>query len=257
MEKYSVKQLAHLAGVSVRTLHLYDQIGLLTPSIRTEARYRFYSTNELLRLQQILFYKVLGFPLKEIVDVLDDPDFDIIKALENHKASLKEKQNNISTLIETIDKTIIQLKKGKEMLKPEELYEGFPKEKAEDYRKEAVNRYGDKSVMQSENYLRSLKREDFEKLKLSAKGIFESLFEARTQDPESKSVQELVEQHYKIIRQFWGTADSVDTQADAYAGLGDLYISDERFTMINNTPQPDFAAFLNKAMKYFAKNRLR
>src|ERR1700712_3237780 len=97
-DNYSVKQLAKLAGVSVRTLHLYDQLGLLKPSVRTESRYRRYGEKELLRLQQILFYKVLDFPLKEIAPILDDPDFDLIKAFEGHRQLLTKKRDHLATL---------------------------------------------------------------------------------------------------------------------------------------------------------------
>ena len=75
MKGYTVKQLAKVAGISVRTLHHYDVIGLLKPVARTEAGYRLYAEKELLRLQQILFYKELDFPLKEIIEILDNPDF--------------------------------------------------------------------------------------------------------------------------------------------------------------------------------------
>ena len=88
MDNYSVKKLSQLAGVSVRTLHLYDKMGLLKPSVRTEARYRLYGEKELLRLQQILFYRELDIPLKDIQTILDDPEFDLLKALEAHKKAL-------------------------------------------------------------------------------------------------------------------------------------------------------------------------
>ncbi|MBA4145294.1 MAG: MerR family transcriptional regulator, partial [Cytophaga sp.] len=90
MVSYSVKELSEIAGVSVRTLHLYDEIGLLKPSTRTEARYRLYGENELLRLQQILFYKELGISLEEIRSILDDPEFDLLQALESHKVALSQ-----------------------------------------------------------------------------------------------------------------------------------------------------------------------
>lgn len=105
MGEYTVKELAKLAGVSVRTLHYYDQIGLLKPLIRTEAKYRFYGREELLRLQQILFYKELDFPLKEICEIMDNPEFDLLVALSNHKVALKAKQSRIKTLIDTVNKT--------------------------------------------------------------------------------------------------------------------------------------------------------
>src|SRR5688572_8269383 len=103
-KQYSVKQLAKLAGVSVRTLHLYDQLGLLKPAVRTEARYRLYGEPELLRLQQILFYKELGLPLQEIGEILDDPDFDLVKALGDHRKALQEQGKKIKVLLGTIDK---------------------------------------------------------------------------------------------------------------------------------------------------------
>ncbi|WP_343702573.1 MerR family transcriptional regulator [Chitinophaga sp.] len=96
MDNYSVKKLARLAGVSVRTLHLYDKMGLLEPSVRTQARYRLYGEKELLRLQQILFYRELDFPLKEIRDILDDPTFDLAQALEGHKKALQARQERIA-----------------------------------------------------------------------------------------------------------------------------------------------------------------
>jgi DNA-binding transcriptional MerR regulator len=116
MAAYSVKKLAILAGVSVRTLHLYDQIGLLKPSLRTEARYRMYGEKELLRLQQILFFRELDMPLKEIGEILDNVEFNLVKALEGHKMALISKQQRIETMLETIDKTIGYLKHEKTMV---------------------------------------------------------------------------------------------------------------------------------------------
>mgnify|MGYP000865807544 FL=1 len=110
MKKYSAKGLSKLAGVSVRTLHHYDEIGLLKPAIRTEAKYRLYGENELLKLQQILFFKELDFSLKEIIDILDDPDFDLTVALESHKQALISKQERISVMLNTIEKTVLNLK---------------------------------------------------------------------------------------------------------------------------------------------------
>ena len=257
MVRYSVKQLAKLAGVSVRTLHLYDQLGLLKPSTRTEARYRLYGEKELLRLQQILFYKELDFPLQEIAAILDDPEFDLLSALSNHKKALNARRERMATLMVTIDKTINHLKTGGTMLKPEELYEGLPKETAEAYRKEAIKKYGKKAIEDSENQLRKLSKEQLaqlrkEQLEISAK--FATLIH---EDHTSEKVQREVARHYEITRKFWGTHSSADTQAEAYSGLGQLYVTDERFTMIDGKPQPEFALFLSKAMSYFAATKLK
>jgi DNA-binding transcriptional MerR regulator len=256
MKSYSVKQLSQLAGVSVRTLHLYDQIGLLKPAIRTEAKYRLYGEKQLLRLQQILFYKELDFSLDEIGKILDKPDFDMLHAMEHHKKALQSRYDRLSTLLQTVDKTILHLK-GKIMLTPEDLYEGLPKEKAEAYRSEAVEEYGEDTVARSENYLRKLSKEDFAKLKAESQGIAQTLFSLQQEDPTSEKVQQQIKRHYANIRTFWGTVNAADPQAEAYAGLGDLYVSDERFTMIDGKPQPEYALFLSKAMRYFANSKLK
>ncbi|NJO01780.1 MAG: MerR family transcriptional regulator, partial [Bacteroidia bacterium] len=186
MKNYGVKALSKLSGVSVRTLHYYDKIGLLKPSNRTEAGYRYYGEKELLRLQQILFYRELGFPLKEILNLLDAPDFDLIDALENHTLALKARQKRITKLLATIDRTIHNLKKGKIMSEPEMLYEGLPKEVGTIYRQEAIEKYGKETVEKSEKALLSLGKEGFEQLKKEAEQIAAQLFALRDENPESQ-----------------------------------------------------------------------
>lgn len=256
MKKYSAKVLSKLAGVSVRTLHHYDQIGLLKPAIRTEARYRLYGENELLKLQQILFFKELGFSLKEIVEILDDPGFDLIKALENHKRSLVSKQERISVMLNTIEKTVLNLK-GKKMITHEELYEGFSPEEVEKIRNEAIERYGEDKVATSEYYLKKLSKEQFQRLVGEQKEIFNSLYSLMGKDPESEVVQLEIARHYKNTRKFWGTDGTSSTQWKEYKGLGELYIADERFTMVDGKAQPEFAKFLSKAMTCFANTQLK
>jgi DNA-binding transcriptional MerR regulator len=254
---YSVKQISKLADVSIRTLHYYDQIGLLKPSIRSEAGYRFYGESEIIRLQQILFYRELDFPLQKIRDILDDPEFDLVKALSGHKEALKARQNRIVTLITTIDKTIDQIKNGGKMLKPEELYGGLSKDKAEMYRKDAVEKYGEKAVITSENYLRKLSKEELNKLKSEQQEITKKLASLIKEDYKSDKVQNEITRHYEITRKFWGTFGSGDPQAEAYAGLGRLYEDDERFTMTDGKPNPELALFLKNAIAYFAGHSLK
>lgn len=256
MVNYSVKQLAKMSGVSVRTLHHYDKIGLLKPAGRTEARYRLYGKAELLRLQQILFYRELDFSLREIGEILDDPDFDLLDALESHKVSLRAKQRKIAHLLRTLDHTIHQIKKGDIMKNPEELYEGLNPETAKKYREGAIKKYGKEEVERSEKHLMQMGKTDYAKLQAEAKENTATLFAMMDKAPESLEVQTEIARHYRIIRQFWGTAGSEDSQAKAYAGLGQLYVDDERFTMVDGKPQPEFAAFLKKAMAHYAKYQL-
>lgn len=255
MEKYSVKKLSKLAGISARTLHYYDQIGLLKPLIRTEAMYRFYGKKELLRLQQILFYKELDFSLKEICEIMDNPEFDLLVALSNHKVELKKRQNRIETLIDTIDKTIFN-KNKKTMLKPEELYVGLSKETAETYRAEAIKKYGKEAVMTSEKSLLKLTKEQIVDLREEQLEITNQLFSLMDESYESEKVQSVIAKHYVVTRKFWGTHNSTDSQSEQYSGLGKLFTTDERFTEIDGNPQPEFAKFMNYAMSYFAKNNL-
>src|ERR1044071_3279070 len=116
---YTVKQVAAMSGVSVRALHFYDETGLLKPAYLGANGYRFYEEPQLLRLQQILFYRELGFELKQIKRILGRADFEIAAALRSHRKVLQKNLSQTCTLIETIDKTIQHLK-GKKM-KTEEM----------------------------------------------------------------------------------------------------------------------------------------
>lgn len=256
MKQYSVKKLARLSGVSVRTLHYYDAIGLLKPSVRTEARYRLYGYEELLRLQQILFYRELKFPLTEIGRMLDSPNFEILQALESHKQSLKSEADRLHLLLSTIDKTITNIKNKTIMLKPEQLYEGLNADTAKSYRAIAVEKYGEKMINDSENALMKLGKEGLQKLKDDFQACSATLFAMKDQDPASEQVQMQIAAHYQFIRRFWGTTNLADKQKEAYAGLGELYVADNRYTTVNGDPQPEFAKFLQKAMTHFAEHNL-
>lgn len=254
---YGVKDLSALSGVSVRTLHYYDKIGLLKPLNRTEAGYRYYGEQELFRLQQILFYKELDFPLKEIQELLDDPDFNLIDALKKHKSALKNRQERISTLLVTIDRTIKHIKEEKIMSKPDMLYEGLSTEMGTTHRQKAMEEYGQETVEHAEKELMKLGKEGFQKLQVEFEQVNMQLFEFHKENPESEQVQALIAQHYLLIRKFWGTSRKEDKQGEAYAGLGTLYLSDERYTMMDGKAQPKFAMFLKQAMEHFAETQLQ
>ena len=98
MKTYSISKLAGMAGVSIRTLHHYDHIGLLSPAARTAAGYRLYGETELLRLQQILFFKELDLPLSEVRSILHDPSFDQVQALQAHRSMLESQMERLSSL---------------------------------------------------------------------------------------------------------------------------------------------------------------
>lgn len=246
-----------IAGISIRTLHHYDKIALLKPAARSEAAYRFYEEKELLRLQQILFYKELDFSLKEIKAILDDPEFDLLQALQKHKKILAQRQKRTQTLISTLNHTIKQLKSNQLMKDPGRLYEGLPNEFGTEYRQKIVDDYGQDTLQKSETALMQLGKEGFHALKDDFDQIVKQLLRHQKADPESEMVQALIARHYVIIRKFWGTDNQTDKQAEAYAGLGQLYLADERFTRVDDKTDPEFAPFLQKAMAFYADTALQ
>ncbi|HTR30910.1 MAG TPA: MerR family transcriptional regulator [Puia sp.] len=253
--RYSVKQLAGLAGVSVRTLHVYDEMGLLKPSIRTDAGYRQYGESELLRLQQILFYKELDLPLKQIAEILDDPGFDLVEALEGHRIALTARRDRLETLLKTIEATIDHLK-NKTMSNFEKLYEGMPREEAAALRQEAIDNWGENAIRKSEVALMGMGKDRLERLKADQKDIMRRLRSLRQADPYDEPVQTQIGRHYEMIRAFWGLSGDEPVKAKAYKGLGDLYVSDDRYLAEDGKPDPEFAAFMRSAMGFFADSRL-
>jgi DNA-binding transcriptional MerR regulator len=145
---YTVKQLAKISGISVRTLHWYDEISLLNPAYHDNNNYRYYKEEQLLRLQQILFFRELGFSLNDIQKLLMQNDFDNIKALYAHRRILEEDIDRKNSLIATIDKTILHLR-GKQIMLDKELYYGFDSTRQKEYEQYLVQYQG----LEAENLL--------------------------------------------------------------------------------------------------------
>ncbi len=168
---YTVHHVATMAGVSVRTLHHYDQIKLLRPSSRTAAGYRLYGEDDLLRLQQILFFRELDFPLGDIQRILDDPGFDPIQALESHRRMLHERAERLALLLSTVDKTIQKLTEDTMTLTDAELYEGFSQEQIERYKREVKEQYDPKLVAESERRVRKMSKAQWQAVGEDGKAV--------------------------------------------------------------------------------------
>jgi len=145
---YTVKQLSELAHVSVRTLHYYDEIGLLNPSKIGANSYRYYDEAALMRLQQILFYREIGLELMQIKAILDSADFDLVAALHSHRHVLQERINRLEHLIDTVDTTLNHLG-GELTMSKKKLFKGFSPEKQKQYEREARLQYGPDRVNES------------------------------------------------------------------------------------------------------------
>ncbi|MFN2166742.1 MAG: MerR family transcriptional regulator, partial [Anaerolineae bacterium] len=199
MKSYTVSQLARMAGVTVRTLHHYDQIGLLRPTARTEAGYRLYREPELLRLQQILFFKELDMPLEQIRQVLDDPGFDQVTALEQHRRLLQRRMERLAHLLNTIDRTIDRLTEADMTLTDEELYAGFTTEQIERYKREARERYGTAVVEESERKAKKMSREQWQAVGAEGEAVTVALAALAGREPGDPEVQVLVARHHGWI----------------------------------------------------------
>ena len=148
-----VKEVAELASISVRTLHHYDEIGLLTPDEVTSAGYRLYSDANLERLQQILFFKELDFSLKEIKNIITNPSFNPEEALKMHRLILLEKRQRLDQMIATIDRTVLHVR-GEIKMTAKEQFEGFDFSQ-NPYEQEARERWGDHAVDHANQKLHS------------------------------------------------------------------------------------------------------
>ncbi len=250
MAACTVHELAHMAGVTVRTLHHYDRIGLLKPASRTAAGYRLYGEKELLRLQQILFFRELDVPLAEIRDILDDPAFDEVIALREHRKRLLARRERLTHLLTTIDKTIRKLTEGDTMLTDKELYEGFTKEQAERYPREAREMYGPEIVAETERRLRRLSKEDWRAIKAEGDEITRRLVELMDRQPDDVDVQAAIARHYAWIKHFWTPT------AESYAGLGQLYAENDEFRATYDRYAAGLADFLCEAMSIYAERHL-
>jgi len=246
MTVVSISQLSRMAGVSLRTLRHYDEIGLLRPSLRRASGYRYYGKAEVLRLQQILFYKELGLPLAEVHSVLDAPDFDLIIALESHKAALEARQHRTTILLETLGKTLLYLKKKQNTMKSEDLYKGFGRETVEVYEAEAKERWGAEIVEALKNRLITAGKEQWGAVQAEADALNRALANAMTtHDVEDEYVQNLVKQHFEMTENFYTVTPEI------YRGLASLYVDDLRFTAYYEKYRMGLAAYLSRAMQVY------
>jgi MerR family transcriptional regulator, thiopeptide resistance regulator len=251
---YTVKSMAAISGVSVRTLHFYDEAGLLKPAYLGGNGYRYYEEAQLLTLQQILFYRELGFELKQIKRILSRSDFDKVAALESHREVLRSKLVRSRQLIVTIDKTIEYLKGSKKM-KSEELFTGFSPEQQAKHEEYLVGRFGEGvkgSLAESKQKVRNWTRRDWEKSGRAFAGICTELvgLMQRGLAGDSPEVQQVIRRHYEWLKQYW-----TPTQ-ESYAGHSQMIVdSDLRKAFeVHHAQLPEFAA---AAMRVFAKRELK
>jgi len=261
---YTVKELAKISGVTERTLRWYDKVNLLKPAYYGENGYRYYEEEQLLLLQQILYFRELDFSLDDIRGIITGNDFDKVKALNAHKKALKNSLDRTKTLIKTVDKTLLHLR-GKIIMKDKDMYQGF-----QDWSKEKgaesffIGVCDDPNALENEAeklVLKNLRKHTnenrdksyWEDLEKEYKKIYGNL--ARCVEdglkPNDPRVQGLVREHHAFADRFHNCTREV------YEALADLYIQKEEYLVQLRPFHSDLADFLSKAMKIFAQTNLK
>lgn len=247
---FTVKQLSTLAGVTPRTLHHYDEIGLLKPSRIGENGYRYYGEDALLKLQQILFYRELDIPLDEIKKIMGRRDFDVLGALQSHKDALNKQAVRINRLIQTVDNTIQHLK-GKTKMSEEGLFEGFSEEQQEKYAREAEQMYDPETVRESNRKWKGYSAAKKEAILAEGKAVYMDMVAAMPKGVSSAEVQAIVERWRKHMDYFWTPS------LDQLLGLAEGYSNDPRFKANFDKMHPNLAEFMHEAVKVYVEKHTK
>lgn len=240
-----VSEVAKLTGVTVRTLHYYDEIGLLKPSKVTEAGYRLYSNADLEILQQILFFRELDFSLSDIREIMLKPTYSRETALQNHRKLLLQKRKHIDGLISLVDKTL----KGDNDMSFKQFDTTEIKNARKEYAAEAKQRWG-KSDAYTEYEEKVSAYDDPQWKLLNGEGsyILREFGENRHLDPASKEAQALVKKWQEFI-----TANFYNCTKAILSCLGEMYIGDDRFTQNIDRYGQGTALFMATAIEIFCQ----
>jgi DNA-binding transcriptional MerR regulator len=246
---WSIAEVARMSKVTSRTLRHYDAIGLLPPAWAADDGRRHYGRAELLRLQRILLLRELGLGLDAIAEVLRQQSRDsTVTVLRKHREWLLAERGRLARLARTVEKTIDSIEEGGEMA-AERMFEGF---EHNPYEAEARERWGDEAVDASYERMRNWTPADAEKAKSGYERVHSGLAPllAAGVPVDDPRVQELVQLHYEVVSLFW------TPNAEAYRGLGRMYVDDERFRRNIGGGNDELVAYLRDAMAVYADTRL-
>lgn len=242
---YTVGQVSELAGVTIRTLHHYDQIGLLTPSGRSDSGYRRYDDSDLGRLQQILLYRELGFPLEEIATILDDPGADAAVHLRRQHQLLTGRIARLQMMAAAVEKEMEAQQMGIQ-LTPEERFEIWGNFNPDDYAEEVEERWGGtEACKESQRRTARYGKDDWLAIKAEAEDIYRRLVEAMRagEPPEGDTAMGLVEEHRQHINRWF-----YDCGYGIHSGLGDMCVGDPRFATTYEEMAEGLATYMRAAI---------
>ena len=237
-----------MAGVTPRTLHHYDDIGLLKPSHVGDNGYRYYGEEALLKLQQILFYRELEFPLEDIKHIMGRRDFDVLSALETHKESLSRQMERTKRLLVTVDNTIQHLK-GEKIMSQSDLFEGFSEEQQEKYAQEAEKMYDPETVRESNRKWKAYSAGKKEAILAEGKQIYQDMIAAMPKGATSAEVQKIVERWRKHMDYFW------TPNLEQLLALASGYNDDPKFKANFDKMHPQLAAFMLEAVTVYVAGK--
>ncbi|TBL75329.1 MerR family transcriptional regulator [Paenibacillus thalictri] len=245
--EYTVQKLAHLAGISTRTLRYYDEIGLLNPARINSSGYRIYGREEVDKLQQILFYRELGVGLETVKEIVNSPAFHAQQTLKQHREQLLDKRKQLDALIANVDKTIAA-NEGRIDMSDQEKFAGFKQslidENEAKYGKEIREKYGDETIDSSNHKLKNMTETQYEEAARLAEEVKAALAAAfQDGDPAGRLAQQAADLHKRWLICYWS-----EYSKEAHAGLAQMYVDDERFKAYYDADQPGTAEFLRDAI---------
>ena len=243
---YTVSEVAQAAGVTVRTLHHYDDIGLLRPSGRTRSGYRQYGDADLERLQEILFYRELGFGLEAVMELLDNPTRDRGEILQEQRHLLMERIRKLEGMVAAVDRAARAHEEGR-MMDKEDMFEVFGDFDPGEHEAEAQERWGDTEAYQeSARRTSRYTKDDWKRIRQEGDVINQKLAVLHTEgaSPSSPEAVDAAEEHRLHIDRWFYPCST-----EMHAGLGDMYVQDPRFADFWDAFQPGLASFVRDAFR--------
>lgn len=241
---YTVSEVADATGVTVRTLHHYDEIGVLRPSDRSPSGYRIYDEADLERLQEVLFFRELGFGLDEIRTSLADPSLDRRRVLLRQRSLMADQVKRFRQMVKAIDRALDSIDEGVVMDK-EEMFEVFGDFDPAEYEDEARDRWGGTAMYgESQRRTGSYSKEEWKKLGAEGRAIEEGLaaLMAGGEPADGEAAMDLAEEHRQHITKWF-----YPCSYEVHAGLGEMYVADPRFTDHWDAFHPGLALFTRDA----------
>lgn len=241
--KMHIKEFAKLTGVSARTLHYYDEIGLLKPAtVDAQNGYREYDEKSLVRMSEILFYRELGFPLKIILQILSSPDYDKAEAMRRQKELLTMKRERLDRLISALD----EAEKGEI---PMSIFDNEYESARSRYAEETKQRWGNtEAYRESERKTAGYSEQKWDDVNAGLNSVLAEFSAIRNESPESEASQTLVKKLQKYITDNFYTCTN-----EILAGLGQMYVADERFRTNIDKNGEGTAEFISEAIRIYCE----